>query len=69
MSVSTFLMGVLPSIGALAIFIFAVRGVIRADRNERAAIAREEAAAARAAEAGDIVHDDSPSIEGDDKAS
>lgn len=70
MSVSTFLMGVLPSIGALAIFFFAVRGVIRADRNERAAIAREEAeAAARAAEAGDIVHDDSPSIEGDDEAS
>ena len=37
------LIGILPSIGALAIFFFVVRGIIRADRNERAHIAREEA--------------------------
>jgi hypothetical protein len=42
MSFETVLMGLLPSLGALAIFFLAVRGVIRADRNERAAIAREE---------------------------
>ena len=35
--------GILPSLGALAIFFFVVRGIIRADRNERAHIAREEA--------------------------
>ena len=34
--------GILPSLGALAIFFFVVRGIIRADRNERAHIAREE---------------------------
>jgi hypothetical protein len=45
-SLDTVLMGVLPSVGALVIFFLAVRGVIRADRNERAAIAREEAEAA-----------------------
>jgi hypothetical protein len=50
MSIESIVMGVLPSIGALAIFFFAVRGVIRADRNERAAIAREEAEAAAAQE-------------------
>lgn len=49
MTIQAFLMGVLPSLGALAIFFFAIRGVIRADRNERAAIAQEEAEAARAA--------------------
>ena len=36
------LIGILPSIGALAIFFFVVRGIIRADRNERAHIAKEE---------------------------
>lgn len=50
MSLDTLLMGVLPSLGALAIFFLAVRGVIRADRNERAAIAREEAEAAAEAQ-------------------
>lgn len=43
MNVETVLMGLLPSIGALLIFFLAVRGVIRADRRERAEIAREEA--------------------------
>lgn len=42
MSLSVLLMGVLPSIGTLALFVFVVRGVIRADRRERAAISREE---------------------------
>jgi hypothetical protein len=48
-NLESLLMGVLPSVGALLIFFLAVRGVIRADRNERAAIAREEAEAATAA--------------------
>ncbi len=42
MSWDVFLMGVLPSIGTLALFVFVVRGVIRADRRERAAISQEE---------------------------
>lgn len=49
MTFESFLMGVLPSLGALAIFFFAVRGVIRADRNERAAIAEQEKEEARRA--------------------
>jgi hypothetical protein len=43
MNLQTILVGLLPSIGALLIFFLAVRGVIRADRKERAEIAREEA--------------------------
>lgn len=43
MNLETILAGLLPSIGALLIFFLAVRGVIRADRRERAEIAREEA--------------------------
>ncbi|WP_062465971.1 hypothetical protein [Demequina maris] len=45
--------GIIPSIGVGLIFWFAMRAVIRADRNERAALAREDAeAAAREAEKG-----------------
>ncbi len=36
--------GIIPSIGVGAIFWFAMRAVIRADRNERQALAREEQA-------------------------
>lgn len=43
MNVTTFLTGILPSVGLLVICFFVFRGVIRADRNERAAIAEEEA--------------------------
>ena len=42
MSVESFLMGVLPSAGALGLFVFAVRSIVRADRRERAALAEEE---------------------------
>ncbi|WP_062521638.1 hypothetical protein [Demequina silvatica] len=47
--------GIIPSIGVGAIFWFAMRSVIRADRNERAALAEEDAkaAAAQASPAGD----------------
>ncbi len=38
------LVGVIPSIGVGLLFWFVMRGVIRADRNERAAIAEQEAA-------------------------
>ncbi|WP_062296323.1 hypothetical protein [Demequina maris] len=45
--------GIIPSIGVGLIFWFAMRAVIRADRNERAALAKEDAeAAAREAEKG-----------------
>lgn len=37
------LVGIIPSIGVGLIFWFAIRSVIRADRNERAALARLEA--------------------------
>ncbi len=44
-------LGVIPSIGVGLLFWFVMRTIVRADRNERAAIAEQEAAAARAAEA------------------
>ncbi len=37
------LVGIIPSIGVGLIFWFAIRSVVRADRNERAALARLEA--------------------------
>lgn len=43
MNVQVILAGVLPSIGVALLFFFVIRGVIRGDRNERAAIAAEEA--------------------------
>lgn len=36
--------GIIPSIGVGLLFWFSIRAVIRADRNERAALAREDAA-------------------------
>ncbi len=45
------LVGIVPSIGVGAIFWYVMRGVIRADRNERAAIA-QAGAEADAREAG-----------------
>ncbi len=65
--------GLIPSIGVGLLFWFAMRAVIRADRNERAALAREdEAHAARqaAAEADTAVEpasrDDATASPGDD---
>jgi hypothetical protein len=56
MTLGAVLTGVLPSIGVLAIFIYAMRGITRGDRREREAMAefdRQEAqAAARLAAAG-----------------
>ncbi len=46
MNFPTFFMGVLPSLGLGGLFFFVMRGIIRADRREREAIAqmdREEA--------------------------
>ncbi|WP_062387765.1 hypothetical protein [Demequina iriomotensis] len=43
------LVGIIPSIGVGAIFWYVMRGVIRADRNERAALAEADAAADAAA--------------------
>ena len=49
MSVAAVLTGVLPSLGVLCVFVYVMRGITRADRREREAIAaydREQAAAA-----------------------
>lgn len=49
MNLAAVLTGVLPSIGVLAIFIYAMRGITRGDRREREAMAefdRQEAQAA-----------------------
>lgn len=51
MKMTTILMGILPSVGVLSIFVYAMRGITRADRHEREAIAaydREQAAIASA---------------------
>ena len=47
------LVGVIPSIGVALLFWFVMRAVVRADRNERASIAEQEAQieAAQAAQA------------------
>jgi len=42
MTIQAFLMGVIPSAGALGLFVFAIRGIVRADRRERAALAEAE---------------------------
>jgi hypothetical protein len=49
MNVVAILTGVVPSVGVLAVFVYVMRGITRADRHEREAIAaydREQAAAA-----------------------
>ncbi len=49
MSIAAVLTGVLPSVGVLGVFVYVMRGITRADRHEREAIAaydREQAAAA-----------------------
>jgi len=55
MNVAAVLTGVLPSIGVLAVFVYVMRGITRADRREREAMAaydRQQAdAAARLTEA------------------
>jgi hypothetical protein len=48
MNLQVILAGVLPSIGVALLFFFVIRGVIRGDRNERAALAAQEAQAAAA---------------------
>jgi len=40
MNFPTFFMGVLPSLGLGGLFFFVMRGIIRADRREREAIAQ-----------------------------
>lgn len=50
MSLGSVLLGILPSLGLGGLFFFIMRGIIRADRREREAIAqmdREEAERAR----------------------
>ena len=40
MNISTLAMGILPSLGVGGLFFFVMRGIIRADRREREAIAQ-----------------------------
>ncbi|WP_291379891.1 hypothetical protein [Demequina sp.] len=40
MSIATLAMGILPSLGVGGLFFFVMRGIIRADRREREAIAQ-----------------------------
>ena len=47
------LVAILPSTGVLVLFVIAIRALVGADRRERAAQARWEAAATRPADAGD----------------
>jgi hypothetical protein len=49
MNVAAILTGVVPSVGVLGVFVYVMRGITRADRHEREAIAafdREQAEAA-----------------------
>lgn len=50
MNVWPILASVLPSIGVLGLFWYIMRGIIRADRREREALARLDAEEAREAE-------------------
>lgn len=66
MTLAAILTGILPSIGVLAIFVYAMRGITRADRREREALAafdRDEAqqAARLAGAQSESVADDSSS--------
>lgn len=61
MNLSTLAVGLLPSLGVGGLFFFVIRGIIRADRREREAIAeldRDEAERARRLTA---QHGDEPS--------
>lgn len=64
MSVAAVLTGLLPSLGVLAIFVYVMRGITRADRREREAMAaydRQQAeAAARLTEAHQNTDSDTP---------
>ncbi|MDN4475469.1 hypothetical protein QQX09_06330 [Demequina sp. SYSU T00192] len=60
--------GIIPSIGVGLIFWFAMRAVIRADRNERAALAKadaEEAAREAASTSGPAGAPEQPATSGD----
>ncbi|WP_062462088.1 hypothetical protein [Demequina soli] len=59
--------GIIPSIGVGLIFWFAMRSVLRADRNERAALAREEAEQ-DAREAAEAARHDAPAASGENPA-
>ena len=56
--------GIIPSIGVVLIFWLVMRAVLRADRNERAAIARAEEREAQASREAPEARDDAPAGEG-----
>jgi len=60
MNLPTILMGILPSIGLGGLFFFVMRGIIRADRREREAIAQLEREEAERAQRLTAEHGDHP---------
>ncbi|MBC7298780.1 MAG: hypothetical protein H5T82_07795 [Demequina sp.] len=60
MSIGTLAMGLLPSIGVGGLFFFIMRGIIRADRREREAIAQLDRDEAQRAQRLTAEHGDQP---------
>jgi len=64
MNVAAVLTGLLPSLGVLAIFVYVMRGITRADRREREAMAayyrEQDEAAARLTEAHSSAKSEAP---------
>jgi hypothetical protein len=61
MNAAALAMGILPSLGVGGLFFFVMRGIIRADRREREAIAQMEREEAQAARRLSSEHGDTPS--------
>lgn len=60
MNLSVLAMGILPSIGVGGLFFFIMRGIIRADRREREAIAQMDREEVRRAQRLTAEHGDQP---------
>ena len=60
MNLSALAMGLLPSIGVGGLFFFVMRGIIRADRREREAIAQMDREEAQRAQRLTAEHGDQP---------
>lgn len=61
MTLSTLALGLLPSLGVGGLFFFIIRGIIRADRREREAIAELDRDEAQRAQRLTAQHGDEPS--------
>lgn len=60
MNAATLAMGILPSLGVGGLFFFVMRGIIRADRREREAIAQMDREEAQSAQRLSAKHGDQP---------